>query len=86
MDGMKPKPARYQLDHLISGRLSFSPHYQFHVETISDCDIEQTVNFATRQDNILYIFLTNKPYIVNRTGSIPVLGDHDLVHIDSHIY
>ena len=43
------------------------------------------VNFPTRGTNILDLFATNRPSLVNRCPPLPGLGDHDIVFIDSDI-
>ena len=43
------------------------------------------VDFSTRLNNTLDIFLTNLPSLVNRCCPIPGVSDHDIVPIDSNI-
>lgn len=43
------------------------------------------VDFPTRGDNILDIFLSNRPSFVNRIECLPGISDHDMVLVDSDI-
>ena len=43
------------------------------------------VDFPTRKDSILDIFVTNRPSLVNKCTPIPGLSDHDIVLIDANI-
>ena len=51
----------------------------------NDIGCQQTVDFPTRLNNTLDIFLTNRPSLVNRCCPIPGVSDHDIVLIDSNI-
>ena len=55
------------------------------LDMIQDLGAEQMVDFPTRKDNILDIFVTNRPSLVNKCSPIPGLGDHDIVLIDANI-
>ena len=48
-----------------------------------NCSLEQMVTFATRHNNTLDIFLTNRPSLINRCLPIPGLSDHDAVFVES---
>ena len=52
---------------------------------IQDLGAEQMVDFPTRKDNILDIFVTNRPSLVNKRNPIPGLSDQDIVPIDANI-
>ena len=43
------------------------------------------VDFPTRKDSILDIFVTNRPSLVNKCTPIPGLSDHDFVLIGANI-
>ena len=43
----------------------------------------QTVNFATRANNTLDIFCTNRPSLIKQCFPLPGIGDHDAVAIES---
>ena len=43
------------------------------------------VNFPTRINNILDVFCTNRPSLVDRCAPIPGLSDHDIVLADTNV-
>ena len=43
------------------------------------------IHRPTREDNILDLFFTNRPSLVNRSTVIPGISDHHAIFIDSHI-
>ena len=47
------------------------------LETTHDTALTQMVDFPTRGSNILDIFLTNRPTLVNKCEAIPGISDHD---------
>ena len=53
------------------------------LDFISTYGMTQTVNFPTRINNILDIFCTNRPSLLNQCYPIPGIGDHDAVMIES---
>ena len=55
------------------------------INMMQNCGLEQKVNFNTRKENILDLFLTNRPSLVTRCTPLPGLGDHDIVYIESEI-
>ena len=55
------------------------------MEIIAENFLEQMVNFPTRGTNILDLLAPNTPSLVNRCQTLPGLGDHDIVFIDSDI-
>ena len=55
------------------------------LELVHNCDLEQTVKSPTRESNILDLFQTNRPTLVNRCEVIPGISDHEMVYIDSNI-
>jgi len=48
------------------------------------CNFQQSVKESTRKENILDIFLTNRPSLVNKCTTIPGLGDHEAVLTDTN--
>ncbi len=52
---------------------------------VHDCNLEQIVTEPTRESNILDLFLTNRPSLVNRCEIVPGISDHDVVYVDSNI-
>jgi hypothetical protein len=55
------------------------------LQTIHDCNLEQIVDFPTREQNTLDLFLTNRPALVNRSKPLPGISDHEIVLVDSNI-
>ena len=47
--------------------------------------LKQIVDFPTRLNNILDLFLTNRPTLIIRCEAVPGLSDHDIVYIESRI-
>ena len=47
------------------------------------CDMQQMVSQPTRKDSTLDIFITNRPTLTTRCTTLPGLGDHDIVFVES---
>jgi len=67
--------------------------YQY-PKTLNDCflkmtadfGLDQIVNFGTRNDSILDVFLTNKRALITRCEALPAVSDHQTaVYVDTHI-
>ena len=58
---------------------------QLLVDIAHDHNLSQTVLHPTRLHNILDLFLTNYPVLIQSTQVIPGLSDHDIVIIESKI-
>ena len=56
-----------------------------YINITSQCGVEQIVGQPTRGHNILDLFFTNNPSLVDRCKTIPGVGDHDAVLIDTLI-
>ena len=56
---------------------------QAFIDKITDVGLYQANDKPTRGDNILDLFLTNRPNLLTRCTTIPALGDHDIVLTDS---
>ena len=52
---------------------------------VHECNFEQMVDFPTRDDNTLDLFMTNRPSLVNRCEPMPGISDHEAVYVDSNI-
>ena len=52
---------------------------------LNPCNLEQTVQETTRNEKTLDMFLTNRPSLVNRCSTIPGLGNHEAVCIDTSV-
>ena len=52
---------------------------------VHECNFEQMVDFPTREDNTLDLFMTNRPSLINRCEPIPGVSDHEIVYVDSEV-
>ena len=52
---------------------------------IQNCSLEQKVTCPTRKESTLDLFLTNRPSLVNRCTTLPGIGDHDIVFLESSV-
>ena len=52
---------------------------------VEDIDLQQMVDFPTRNNATLDLFLTNRPSLINRLKSIPAISDHEALFIDSDV-
>ena len=59
----------------------FKVMYEDFMDRIQNFNLQQMVTTPTRQENILDLFLTNTPSLVQNTETLPSLGtsDHDIV-------
>ena len=57
--------------------------YDFFLNTINDYNLTQVVSEPTRQDNILDLFLTTNPTLINNIKYFTGLGDHDIVSAEA---
>jgi len=55
------------------------------IEFISDNGFTQIVKSPTRKENILDIFLTNRPSLVNHCDTVPGISDHEAVVAQSSV-
>ena len=58
---------------------------KFFIDTIEEISMEQIVDFPTRLDNILDLVFATHPSLVNKCKSLPEIGNHDIVLIDTSI-
>ena len=56
---------------------------QEYINIPSHCGVEQIVNMPTRGENILDLFFTSHPGLIDKCKTIPGVGDHDAVLIDT---
>ena len=52
----------------------------------ADCGFSQSVNFPTRERNILDLVFTNRPLLVDQCCGAPGLSDHDMVLLSLQCY
>jgi hypothetical protein len=69
----------------VTGNRNLSSINNKFLETIHDCNLIQTVDFPTRSDATLDIFLTNRPTLINKGEPLPGISDHEVVFIDSSL-
>jgi len=56
------------------------------IDLKTTCGFSQVVDFTTREDKTLEVFLTNRPSLINRVTPIPGISDHDTIpYIESSI-
>ncbi|XP_072178279.1 uncharacterized protein [Diadema setosum] len=55
------------------------------LEMLQNCCLHQTVDFPTRFNTCLDLFLTNRPSLVSKCAALPGIGDHDIVSVESSI-
>ena len=53
--------------------------YRECLEAFNDCLLEQKVTLPTRGQNILVLFLSSNPILIDKTTILPGLSDHDIV-------
>ena len=72
-----------------SGNITSSNHpkdlHRSFLDTFKDCLLEQIVNFPTRKNKTLDLFITNKPSLVSKCKPLPDLSDHDIVMTENKI-
>jgi hypothetical protein len=56
-----------------------------YLDIFRNCNVEQIVDFPTRGNKTLYVFLTSNPGLIDRCKPMPGVGDHDAVLIDTLI-
>ena len=54
-------------------------------DLLISCGFSQLVDTPTRQNNILYIFATNRPYLVTKCGTVSGTSDHKVVHVEAQL-
>ena len=64
---------------LVKPDCSYKQTYDTFLEILDDFGLTQTVKQLTRKSNILDLFLTSNPTLVDQVDSKPGLSDHDMV-------
>ena len=54
-------------------------------QAVENCGLDQIVDFPTRDNNLLDIFLTNRPSLIQTCKSLPGISDHEIVYMDSDV-
>lgn len=52
-------------------------------DMINDNGLKQHVNFPTRDDSVLDLFISNTPSLIDRIEPLPGISDHDMVYIET---
>lgn len=65
----------------VIGNANSSAINQRFLHCLHHCGLDQLVDFPTRQDTTLDLFLTNRPSLVNKCTAAPGVADHDMVLI-----
>ena len=65
----------------VIGNANSSAINQRFLHCLQHCGLDQLVDFPTRQDTTLDLFLTNRPSLVNKCTAAPGVADHDMVLI-----
>ncbi|KAK3084155.1 hypothetical protein FSP39_009144 [Pinctada imbricata] len=65
----------------IEGNSNLRAINQRFLDCVQSCGMEQKVDFPTRQNASLDLFLTNRPSLVDKCTAAPGISDHDMVHI-----
>ena len=55
------------------------------LQFLQDNTLQQIVTKPTRNNNILDLFITNRPTLLNRFEIIPGISDHGIVYVDTNI-
>ena len=59
--------------------------YESFIDLIQDSNLQQMVDFPTRGENVLDLYLTNRPSLVCKVAPLPGLSDHDIVYAESYL-
>ncbi|MEW8547322.1 MAG: reverse transcriptase domain-containing protein, partial [Candidatus Thiodiazotropha sp.] len=55
------------------------------LQAMENCGLDQVVDFPTRDDNLLDIFFTNRPSLIQSCTHLPGVSDHEIVFVDSDV-
>ena len=55
------------------------------LQAVENCGLDQIVDFPTRDNNLLDIFLTNRHSPIQTCKSLPGISDHEIEHMDSDV-
>ena len=53
------------------------------LQAVENSGLDQVVDFQTRDDNLLDIFLTNRPSLIQSCKSLPGISDHEIVYVEN---
>ena len=55
------------------------------LQAVENSGLDQVVDFQTSDDNLLDIFLTNRPSLIQSCKSLPGISDHEIVYVESDV-
>ena len=55
------------------------------LQAADNCGLDQVVDFPTRETNLLDVFLTNRPSLIQECYPLPGISDHEMVYVDSDV-
>ena len=58
---------------------------EFVLQAADKCGLDQVVDFPTRETNLLDVFLTNRPSLIQECYPLPGISDHEMVYVDSDV-
>ena len=78
---------KMDLDHMCPSPDCKHPSlYRQITKVLNDSNITQTVSILTRDSNILNLFFTTNPTLVQRVSILPGINDHDIVQIQVNAF
>ena len=69
--------------HTIKGNQNPTALNRHFLDYLDGSGMQQIVNFSTRNNSTLDLFLSNRPSLINRCTSLPGISDHDIVFVES---
>lgn len=55
------------------------------LQAANNCGLDQMVDFPTRESNLLDVFFTNRPSLIQACYPLPGVSDHEMVYVDSDV-
>ena len=74
----------WENNQINGNKYSYETNSKF-LDLFHDLGLEQVVKVPTRESSILDLFLTNQPSQILNYSTIPGLGDHDCIAVNSEI-
>ena len=71
--------------HQVTGNYYNKSISEMFLDTINNQGLSQLVNFPTRLDNTLDLFLTNRPSLTTKCAPLPGISEHDMVLITTMV-
>ena len=67
------------IDESVVGHQYLKSINECFLSTFNDIGLTQIVDFCTRENNILDLFLTNRPSLISKCTPLPRISDHEMV-------